>query len=43
MQKAKKEAEENKPKVVEVGGLKLAPLQNTEKGKEQEMVFSKKQ
>ena len=33
MQLAKKEAEENKPKVTEVGGLKLAPLQNTDKGK----------
>lgn len=42
MKKAKKDAEENKPKVVEVGGLKLAPLINTEKGREQEMVFSKK-
>lgn len=42
MQKAKKEAEENKPKVQEVGGFKVAPLQNMEKGREQDFVFSKK-
>jgi hypothetical protein len=42
MQKAKKEAAENKPKVTEQGGFKCAPLQSTEKGREQEYVFSKK-
>lgn len=42
MQKIKKEAEENKPKVVEVGGFKVAPLINIEKGRDQELVFSKK-
>lgn len=33
---------ENKPKIVEMGGIKMAPLQNTEKGKEQDFVFSKR-
>jgi hypothetical protein len=28
--------------VTEVGGFKVAPLQNTDKGREQEFVFSKK-
>jgi len=28
---------------VEVGGLKLAPLQNNDKGREQDFVFSKRQ
>jgi len=28
--------------VTEVGGFKVAPLQNTDKGREQEYVFSKK-
>ena len=27
---------------MEMGGIKMAPLQNTEKGKEQDFVFSKR-
>jgi hypothetical protein len=42
MQKIKKDAEENKPKIVEVGGFKVAPLLNNDKGRDQEYVFSKK-
>jgi hypothetical protein len=41
MQKAKKDALENKPKIVEIGGLKMAPLQNMERGKDLDLVITK--